>query len=468
MNEILIFAIIGILCLLIGYIISRAFFGLKLGNLQKDFQNEKNLIESNLGNVQNQLEEQKRFHLESVQKIEDDYTNRLESAEKEREQIRSEKERLNTELASRITEFRNLEEKLQTQKNEVEELQQKFQKEFENLANKILDQKSEKFTSLNKQNLETILNPLKEKISGFEKKVEDSEKESIKRHSELGEQLKNLNEQNQKISDEALNLTRALKGNAKTQGNWGEMILERVLELSGLQKDKEYKTQESFVNDHNQRRQPDVVVYLPGEKRMIIDSKVSLNAYERYVNSTEESEKQQHLKDHLLSIRKHVDELSGKNYQQFFQSESPDFVLLFIPVEAAFAVASQDYPRLYTDAFDKKIILVTPTTLLAVLKTIDSMWQNERQNQNALEIAYQAGKLYDSFVNLFDDLERVGKQFNTAQNTLDSAMKKLTGRGNLLTKVERLKKLGAKTSKQIDPKLLDEFENEEIGFEDEQ
>jgi DNA recombination protein RmuC len=163
-----------------------------------------------------------------------------------------------------------------------------------------------------------------------------------------------------------------------------------------------------------------------------------------------------------------VDELSGKNYQQFFQSESPDFVLLFIPVEAAFAVASQEYPRLYTDAFDKKIILVTPTTLLAVLKTIDSMWQNERQNQNALEIAYQAGKLYDSFVNLFDDLERVGKQFNTAQNTLDSAMKKLTGRGNLLTKVERLKKLGAKTSKQIDSKLLDEFENEEIGFEDEQ
>ncbi|MGB3453319.1 MAG: DNA recombination protein RmuC [Moheibacter sp.] len=468
MNEILVYVIIGILCLLVGYIISRAFFGLKLGNLQKDFQNEKNLLESNLGNVQNQMEEQKRLHLESVRKIEEDYTNRLESAEKEREQIRSEKEELSTKLASQITEFKNLEEKLQTQKTEVEELQQKFQKEFENLANKILDQKSEKFTSLNKQNLETILNPLKEKISGFEKKVEDSEKESIKRHSELGEQLKNLNEQNQKIGEEALNLTRALKGNAKTQGNWGEMILERVLELSGLQKDKEYKTQESFVNDHNQRRQPDVVVYLPGDKRMIIDSKVSLNAYERYVNSSAEPERQQHLKDHLLSVRKHVDELSEKNYQQFFQSESPDFVLLFIPVEAAFAVASQEYPKLYSDAFDKKIIIVTPTTLLAVLKTIDSMWQNERQNQNALEIAYQAGKLYDSFVNLIEEFEKVGRQFNTAQNTYDNAMKKLTGRGNLLIRVENLKKLGAKTSKQIDPKLLDEFENEEIGFEDEQ
>lgn len=467
MNEILVFAIIGILCLLIGYLISRAFFGLKLGNLKKDFQNEKNLIESKLGNVQNQLEEQKKLHLDSIQKIEDDYSKRLKAAENERERIRSEKEHLNTELAGKLTEFRNLEEKLQTQKTEVEELQQKFQKEFENLANKILDQKSEKFTSLNKQNLETILNPLKEKISGFEKKVEDSEKESIKRHSELGEQLKNLNEQNQKISDEALNLTRALKGNSKTQGNWGEMILERVLELSGLQKDKEYKTQESFVNDHNQRRQPDVVVYLPGDKRMIIDSKVSLNAYERYVNSAEETERQLHLKDHLASIRKHVDELSGKNYQQFFQSESPDFVLLFIPVEAAFAVASEEYPRLYLDAFDKKIIIVTPTTLLAVLKTIDSMWQNERQNQNALEIARQAGKLYDSFVNLIEEFEKVGRQFNTAQNTYESAMKKLTGRGNLLTRVENLKKLGAKTSKQIDSKLLDEFENEEISFEDE-
>lgn len=463
MNNILIFILLGLLMLLVGFLISRLFYKLKSEQLKNDFENQKNLLSEKLENSLEQINELKSTHQTMVEKLENDFSERLTATEKEREEIRSEKERLNTELAAQRTDNQHLEEKIELHKKEVEALHDKLKIEFENIANQVLDKKTEKFTTLNKTNMESILNPLKERIEGFEKKVDDTEKQSIKRHTELGEQLKYLNEQNQKISDEALNLTRALKGNTKMQGNWGEMILERVLELSGLTKDKEYKTQESHINEENRRIQPDVVVYLPGNKRMIIDSKVSLNAYENFVNSTDENDKQKQLKAHIQSIRNHVDELGSKNYQRIYELESPDFVMLFIPIEAAFAVASNEYPRLYADAFDRKIIIVTPTTLLAVLKTIDSMWQNERQNQNAVEIARQAGRLYDSFVNLIDELDKVGRQLNTVQGTYDSAMKKLTGKGNLVNRVEKLKKLGAKTSKQIDEKRLEEFESEEFS-----
>jgi DNA recombination protein RmuC len=206
---------------------------------------------------------------------------------------------------------------------------------------------------------------------------------------------------------------------------------------------------------------PDVVIHLPGDKKMIVDSKVSLNAYERYINENSELEKDNHLKNHLIAVRRRVDELGAKNYHSLYQMESPDFVLLFIPIEAAFAIASNQHPNLYTEAFDKNIIIVTPTTLLAVLKTIDSMWQNEKQKQNAIDIATQAGALYDSFTNLTEDLIKVGKQMGTVQNSYDTAMKKLTGKGNLINRVERLKKLGAKASKQLDSKLLSRAESEE-------
>ncbi len=238
------------------------------------------------------------------------------------------------------------------------------------------------------------------------------------------------------------------------QGNWGEMVLERVLERSGLQKDSEYFVQQNFQTESGKRVMPDVVIHLPGDKKMVIDSKVSLISYERYINENAEEERDMHVKNHVLSVKNRVDELGRKNYHSLYQMESPDFVLLFIPIEAAFAVASNNYPNLYNDAFDKNIIIVTPTTLLAVLKTIDSMWQNEKQKQYAIDIATQAGALYDSFTNLTEDLLKVGKQIGPVQNTYDTAMKKLTGKGNLLRKVERLKVLGAKASKQLDSKLI--------------
>ena len=302
---------------------------------------------------------------------------------------------------------------------------------------------------------------MQEKIKVFEEKVDRNSENSLKRHAELGKQLQFLNEQNLKISEEATNLTKALKGDTKMQGNWGEMILESVLERSGLQKDAEYFVQQSFHTSEGKRVMPDVVIKLPGEKRMIIDAKVSLNAYERYINEGEEN-KSAHLKSHLIAIKNRVDELSKKNYHQLYQMESPDFVLLFIPIEAAFALASNEYPQLYSDAFDKNIIIVTPTTLLAVLKTIDSMWQNEKQKQNAIIIATQAGALYDSFTNLTNELLKIGRQIGTVQGSYDNAMKKLTGKGNLIRSVEKLKKLGAKASKQIDQQLISHTQEDEV------
>jgi DNA recombination protein RmuC len=256
------------------------------------------------------------------------------------------------------------------------------------------------------------------------------------------------------MSKETTNLTKALKGDTKMQGNWGELVLERVLERSGLQKDSEYFIQQSFTTEEGKRVLPDVVISLPGDKKMIVDSKVSLVAYERYINEVDESERATHLKNHLLSVRKRVSELGDKNYHQLYEMESPDFVLLFIPIESAFAIASMEYPALYSDAFEKNIIIVTPTTLLAVLKTIDSMWQNEKQKANAIEIATQAGRLYDSFVNLTEELIKVGNQLGTVQKSYESAMLKLTGKGNLIKRVENLKTLGAKASKQQNENLL--------------
>lgn len=378
----------------------------------------------------------------------------------EKEMVRNEKEELSVELAKRTSELQNLDQKLLEQKDEVEKLQDKFTKEFENLANKILDEKSTKFTKQNKENLDLILNPLQEKIKSFEKKVEDSHKESIDRHAMLRQQIIGLKELNEKISSEAVNLTKALKGDSKTQGNWGELVLERVLEKSGLEKDREYYIQSSFTSDEGKRVLPDVIINLPDHKKMVIDSKVSLVAYERYVNEEDKSLQEQYLKEHINSLKKHIDQLSEKNYQNIYEIESPDFVLLFVPIEPAFAVALNSDSTMYNKAFEKNIVIVTPTTLLATLRTIDSMWTNEKQQQNAVEIAKQAGALYDSFTNLTDELVKVGKQIGTVQGTYENAMKKLIGRGNLIIRVENLKKLGAKASKHIDDKLLKRAEEE--------
>jgi len=460
MNEYLLISLIFLVALGIGVYIGKLISGLKSKSETGVLEEKNNQLLLQVDELKNQLNNNLEKYKENIQQLKNEFHTDIEKIENEREEIRREKENLSLQLTRKVSEFSNLQERNQEQKAEVEKLQEKFTKEFENLANKILDQKSEKFTSLNKQNIENILDPLQKKIKDFEEKVTRSDSESVKRHAELGEKLKFLNEQSLKISEDATNLTKALKGDTKMQGNWGEMVLERVLERSGLQKDSEYFVQQSFNTEEGKRVMPDVVIHLPGDKKMVVDSKVSLNAYERYINETEEDQKKTHLKNHLISVRNRVNELGNKNYHSLYQMESPDFVLLFIPIEAAFAIASNEYPGLYSDAFEKNIIIVTPTTLLAVLKTIDSMWQNEKQKQNAIQIATQAGALYDSFTSLTDELLKIGRQIGTVQNSYEGAMKKLTGKGNLIRRVERLKKLGAKASKQLDQKLINRSENE--------
>ncbi|MCH2488829.1 MAG: DNA recombination protein RmuC [Flavobacteriales bacterium] len=439
MNETLLFLLVASVCVLVGAFVGNLFARLK----QKS---ETGKLEERLSQAQHQEE-----------KLEE----RLEHLVEEREALRKEKDFLNNELIRRNAEFDNLEQKNREQKAEVEKLQEKFTKEFENLANKILDEKSTKFTKQNKESLEILLNPLSEKIKTFEKRVEDTHKESIDRHAMLRQQIIGLKELNEQMSKEATNLTKALKGDSKIQGNWGELVLERVLEKSGLEKDREYFVQNSFTTDDGRRVLPDVVLYLPDNKKMVIDSKVSLVAYERFVNEEEEDQRARYLKEHIASLRKHIDQLSAKNYQDIYKIESPDFVLLFVPIEPAFAVAINQDANLYNWAFEKNIVIVTPSTLLATLRTIDSMWTNEKQQQNAIEIATQAGALYDSFTNLTDELIKVGKQIGTVQGSYENAMKKLTGRGNLIKRVEKLKKLGAKASKHIDEKLLKRAEEDE-------
>ena len=461
MNDYLLISFIFLIALGLGIYLGKLISGLKHKSETGILQEKNNQLTLQVTDLKNQLESDLNNFKTDIQQLKNEANADIDKIKKEREEIRQEKENLSLQLTRKISEFNNLQERNEEQKAEVEKLQEKFSKEFENLANRILDQKSEKFTTLNKQNIEGILDPLNKKIREFEEKVSHTNSESIKRHAELGEKLKFLNEQNTKLSEEATNLTKALKGDTKMQGNWGEMVLERVLERSGLQKDSEYFVQQSFNTEEGKRVMPDVVIHLPGDKKMIVDSKVSLNAYERYINEPEQEEKGTHLKNHLISVRNRVSELSNKNYHSLYQTESPDFVLLFIPIEAAFAIASNEYPNLYSEAFEKNIIIVTPTTLLAVLKTIDSMWQNEKQKQNAIEIATQAGALYDSFTNLTEELLKVGRQLGTVQNSYEGAMKKLTGKGNLIRRVEKLRKLGAKASKQIDLKLVNRATEEE-------
>ncbi len=366
---------------------------------------------------------------------------------------------LNNELTQQRTINQNLDEKLKSQKSELEELQNRFSKEFENLANKILEEKSQKFTEQNKTNLDIILNPLKEKIKDFEQKVENSYKAEAAERNSLKGEIKSLIELNKQISEEANNLAKALKGDTKKQGNWGEMILEKILERSGLVKDREYKTQVSTTNDEGSRQQPDVVIYLPDNKHIIVDAKVSLVAYEQFVNATDDVEREQYIKDHIASVKSHVKILSEKNYQSSADFFSPDFVLLFMPIESSFSIAVQADQEIFSYAWDRKIVIVSPSTLLATLRTIASIWKQERQTRNALEIAEQGGKLYDKFVSFVEDLTLVGKKMDEAKSNYVDAMKKLSeGRGNLVSSTEKLKELGAKSSKQISSKLLERSE----------
>ncbi|NDP26701.1 MAG: DNA recombination protein RmuC [Flavobacterium sp.] len=437
MSNMIPFLLVFIIALAIGVFIGKLIFSAKS-------QSEKAFLEEKL----NALKDQSLVEKTTLEK-------QLQQSIQEKESIRNQKEAINIQLTKKEVDFENLWQRNKEQKEEVEKLQEKFTKEFENLANKILDEKSSKFTEQNKENMKNILSPLQDKIQLFEKKVEDTHKESIDYHAALRQQILGLREMNLQMSKETLNLTKALKGDSKMQGNWGELILERVLEKSGLEKDREYFVQQSHVNGEGSRVFPDVVINLPDGKKMIVDSKVSLTAYEKFINEEDDNLKTAFLKEHVNSIKRHVEQLGDKNYHDLYQIESPDFVLLFIPMEPAFALALNEDITLYNRAFEKNIVIVTPSTLLATLRTIDSMWANQKQQENAFEIARQAGALYDKFEGFVADLIKIGKKIDESKIEYQGAMNKLVdGKGNLITSVEKLKKMGAKVKKALPDNIL--------------
>lgn len=371
-----------------------------------------------------------------------------------------EKLKISNELTQSESNLSHLNERLGEQKGELITLQQKFQKEFQLIADQMLKQNANEISISHQKELNQLLNPLKEKINQFEANIEKKYIDETKERANLKTELAQLLSLNKTLNLQAENLTTALKGENKTQGNWGEMILERILESSGLQKGEEYETQFSDTNSENKRIQPDVIIKLPENKHLIIDSKVSLVAYESYTSSTDTNKREVSLKAHLSSIKNHVKGLGEKNYQTGSSLQSPDFVLLFMPIEAAFSLALQNESQLFNYAWERKVVLVSPTTLLASLRTISSVWKNERQTKNAQDIAEKAGNLYDKFVGFLEDMEKIDKSLKTAQNHYNDAFNKLsTGRGNLVTRAEKIKQLGAKANKSIPNNLLDEGEN---------
>jgi DNA recombination protein RmuC len=440
MTEIFTYLLIAVIFTLIGL-----FLGKLLSKL--NFEKENTTTEKEKATLEERL-----VLLQQSKEITENNFIASQVALKEKQQ---EKENLITTNTRQDAEIHNLQQKLVENKGEVEKLNEKFTKEFENLATRILDENSTKFKNQNKESISAILNPLKEKIEGFEKKVTETQEKSIGMHSALREQLGHLKDLNLQMSKEAINLTKALKGDNKTQGDWGETQLEILLEKAKLTKGIHYSTQGGFRDDEGKVKKPDFIINLPDNRHLIVDSKVSLTAYEGYFSSENEIEKEAFLSKHIKSIRDHFKDLSSKKYDALYEINSPDYVLMFVPIEPALMIALNKVNDLYLEALDKNIVLVSTSTLLATLSTVSSMWRQENQKKNVLEISKQAGALYDQFVNLTEDLIKVGNQLKTVQGSYDSSMKKLTGRGNLIKKVENIKQLGVSTSKSIHQNLLD-------------
>ncbi len=431
MNETFLFLLLAAICILVGAFIGNLFARLKN-------KSETSKLEERLQNSQFQEEK---------------LNERLGHLASEKDFLQKQKEQANMQLSRQSAEYESLFNELEKEKERFRNFEKDFEDKFSILADKILVDKTLKFTESNKENIEGILKPLNQKIKDFEEKVGKNNIDFIRSHAELGKQLQFLNEQNIKISQEADNLTKALKGDSKIQGNWGEMILSRVLEESGLEKGREYTTQDSHENPDGGRLQTDVIIHLPDGKKMIIDSKVSLTDFERYVSEENEDLKRKYLKDHIDSIKRHIVTLSEKKYYHAI-NESPDTIFMFVPIEPAFAIAVANQKNLYQEAFKRKVMIVTPSTLLAALRLVENLWENDNQKKNTLEIATEAGKLYDSFVGLLDELTKIKRQMGTVQSTFDNALVKLEGKGNLVRRVEKLRKLGAIASKNIDQKIL--------------
>lgn len=362
------------------------------------------------------------------------------------------------QLAAREQQIYHLENTLQTQKGEVEQLQTRFKTEFENIANRLLEEKSQRFTAQNAQQLQTVLHPLKEKIKEFEENVDRKFLEETREKSSLKKELEQLHQLNQQLSHDAHNLTNALKGQSKVQGDWGELQLETLLEKSGLQKGIHFLMQATFRDDDGAAKRPDFIIQLPENKQLIVDAKVSLTAFERYFNANDPVEREQHLKAHIVSLRSHVDNLSRTNYQMLYQINTPDYLLLFVPLEGALNVASQADPKLFTDALERNIVLVTTSSLLATMRTVAHLWKQEKQTRSVLEIARQSGLLYDKFVAFVEDLRTIGARLDNARSAYDDAMNKLTSAARpgdtLIGKAEKIRELGARTTKTLPQELI--------------
>ena len=366
-----------------------------------------------------------------------------------RDQLNAEQQR----MSNQVTELTAI---LNAERNNAVESMAILKDQFKVLANDILEDKSKRFTEQNQTNLNQLLEPLKDKIKEFQGQVHDVYVKEGKDRSALAEQVKQLMALNSQLSKDAHNLTSALKGQAKVQGNWGELILERVLEASGLRKGHEYEVQDSHTREDGSRAQPDVVVHLPEDRHLIVDAKVSLKAYEEYANAETDHQRDAAMKRHLDSVRGHIGELSEKNYQQLHGQKSPDFVLMFIPVEPAFMLAIAHDSDLWQDALNKNVMLVSPSTLLFVLRTVTHLWRQEQQNRNAQEIANRGAELYDKLAGFIEDLDKLGDRLNQAKDVYDKAYGKFTtGRGNVIRQAEMLKELGIKSSKQLPQKLVD-------------
>ncbi len=359
----------------------------------------------------------------------------------------------------------HLREDIDRRAQEALRLQERFQTEFENLANRLLDEKSQRFAAQNQQQIQEILQPLREKIQAFEQQVEHKFLEETRDRVSLKKEIEHLRLLNQQLSQEANNLAGALKGNSKTQGDWGEFHLELLLERAGLVKGVHYVAQSSFSDEDGRQKRPDFVIHLPDGKHLIIDSKVSLTAFERFFSAEDHAEQQKHLLAHVESVRRHIRELSEKNYTALYHINSPDYLLLFIPLESAFNAALQHDSRLFLDALDRNIVLVTTSTLLATMRTVAFIWKQDKQKRSVMEIARQSGLLYDKFVGFVEDLRNIGRQIEAAQQAHQEAMLKLSDArrpgDTLIGKAEKIRELGAKASKQLPRELLPDEEQTE-------